>query len=100
MELTKSRHVILRVIEENKRISSENIVAKTDAPKDHVMNELGYLERMGQIYYGAKTMTKKLDINLTKDGQETLDNNRTAWKKIKSKMKGKGFSFAGFGINL
>ena len=99
MEVTNERLTILKLLEERGNVSSKCIEKETGLPRECVLEEVKYLKRMEQIECPIRLASGDfLKIQLTKEGQETLEKNRNIWKKISSKIK--GFSIAGFGIDF
>jgi len=98
MEINSKRITILKLLEEKGPLSSKKIEQETRLPREHVLAEIEYLKKMEQIECVRVLSGDILNIRLTKDGQETLESNRSLWKKISSKIK--GFNIAGFGIEI
>lgn len=72
---------------------------RQDYQKNIILKELKYLEMMSQISCSCKVLNGGiLKIELTNEGQKTLEENRNLWTKIKSKIR--GFNIAGFGVDM
>lgn len=103
MEITPQRVTILKLLEDKEPLSSDEIKEETSIPEDILLSELKYFEKMKLVTVGGKSFKRGpglhwWQIKLSEKGQETLEQNRNLWTKIRSQIK--GFQVFGCGLEL